>query len=423
MILLSSIAAGAAPDPLKNLTEVGAFTTTDPHDAEFFKDYLFIADGNSLLIYSTGDPERPRRVGIYTGFDYPGKAYGMSISEDQLYVAAGVGWIYVLNISDPANPKKLYQFTYPDFANDVAVSGKYMYVADTNTGMLIFDLSDPGNPELAGTFYVVKSNVSGFFQGWGGISVAVSGNYAFLSAAQRQGFYVIDVSDPTSPKEIFHSTGKEIYDITVSGKDVYLARADGTAQFELFDVSNPYLPGIADSFSILDTADRSAIAVHPSGDYIYAAAGGTWHIFRMPDTTPPQITVEKPKQGEAFAEPVINVSGKAFDKSGIQEVLVDGKFAGTEVWNQVVTLVEGTNNIIITASDKKGNNITERLQVIYRPILMPNISTPMKTVNATPTIVQAGAEKIKIIKNPVFYIVVFVILVLIYWLWMHRIKR
>lgn len=188
----------------------------------------------------------------------------------------------------------MYQFTYPDFANDVAVSGKYMYVADANTGMLIFDLSDPGNPELVGTFYVVKSNVSGFFSGWGGISVAVSGNYAFLSAAQRQGFYVIDVSDPTSPKEIFHSTGKEIYDIATSGKDVYLARADGTAQFELLDVSNPYLPRIADSFSILDAADRSAIAVHPSGDYIYAAAGGTWHIFRMPDTTPPQITVEKP---------------------------------------------------------------------------------------------------------------------------------
>ncbi|MFA4934573.1 MAG: hypothetical protein WC568_01930, partial [Candidatus Methanoperedens sp.] len=301
LILLSSITVAlteAAPDPLKNLTEVGVFKTTDPHGAEFFKNYLFIADGNSLLIYNTSDPERQRRVGIFTGIDSPGKAYGLSISENQLYIAAGPGWIYVLNISNPENPQKMYQLTYPNVANDVAVSGKYMYIADANTGMLIFDISDRRNPELIGTFYVLKSNISGFFQGWGGTSVAVSGNYAFLSGANKQGFYIVDVSDPAMPKEVFHSTGKEVYDITISENDVYLARADGTTIFELLDVSNPYAPKIADTFSITDTADRSAIAI--MNDYIYAASGDTWHIFRKPDTTPPQVTIEKPGQGEVL---------------------------------------------------------------------------------------------------------------------------
>ncbi len=250
LILISSIATltEAAPDPLKNLAEVGIFKTSDPHSAEFFKNYLFIADGNSLLIYNTSDPERPRRVGIFTGIDYPGKAYGLSISENQLYIAAGPGWVYVLNISDPEKPQKMYQYTYPGVANDVAVSGNYMYVADANTGMLIFDLSDRRNPEPVGTFYTLKSNISGFFQGWGGTSVAVSGNYAFLSGANRQGLYIVDVSDPAMPKEVFHSTGKEVYDIAISENDVYLARADGTTLFELLDVSNPYAPKIAETY-------------------------------------------------------------------------------------------------------------------------------------------------------------------------------
>lgn len=144
----------------------------------------------------------------------------------------------------------------------------------------------------------------------------------------------------------------------------------------------------------------------------------------MPDTVPPQVIIEKPKQGEIFADPKINVSGKASDKSGIKEVLVNGKFSGTEVWNQVIALVEGTNSITITASDKKGNNITERLQVIYRPSAPPIISTPIQTVNAAPTVVQKGREGINSIKNPVFYSVAFMILVvLIYWFWLNKMKR
>lgn len=368
LILLSSIAAGAAPDPLKNLTEVGAFTTTDPHSAEFFKDYLFIADGNSLLIYNTSDPERPRQVGMFTGIDYPGKAYGLSILENQLYVAAGPGWIYVLNISDPANPKKMYQISYSDASNDVAVSGKYMYVADANNGMLIFDLTDRMNPELVGVFYVQRYNiqpnptegVTGFSSGWGGTSVAVSGNYAFLNGANRQGFYIIDVSDPANPAQLFHSIGMEVHNIAVFGNEVFLARADGTVSFELLNISNPYVPKVASSFSMTDTADRSVIAVHPSGYYIYAAAGDTWHIFRTPAIIQPATTIEKP------------------------------------------TAVPTT-------------------QTPPAPTITP---APVQTVSPAPSVVQTGRVEINIIRNPAFYIAAFVILVLvIYWFRYHKMKK
>lgn len=425
LLLMVSITVGsteAASLSQDNLKEVAVFKTSEPHSAEFYRDYLFIADGNSLLVYNTSDPENPKQITRFTDFNDPGRVYGLSISGQYLYIATGPGWISVVNISDPENPKRMYDLNYLDNANDVAVNGDYIYVADANTGMLIFNLTDRMNPELIGTFYVLKSNISGFFQGWGGISVAVSGKYAYLSGAERKGFYIIDVSDPVNPQEVYHSIGKVVYDIAISRDLLYLARADGTSQFDILDISNPYLPKNIDNITIPDTADRSAIAIHQPGDYIYVASGDTWHVFRMPDTFPPDIMINNPKEGEILTSNEINVSGKAFDRSGVKEVLVNGKFAGTESWNQIITLVEGANNIIITASDKNGNNLTATLQVIYRPPVQPNITTPEQTVSvATPKI---AVEKIAILKSPLFYGAVFVLLIILaYWIWVHKIKR
>ncbi|MDD5616489.1 MAG: hypothetical protein PHH85_09840 [Candidatus Methanoperedens sp.] len=104
LILISSIPIAVAQTGYntgKTLTEVNVFTTYQPHNAEFFKDHLYIADGNSLLIYNTSDPENPRIINKFSDFNEPGRVFGLSVSQDQLYIASGPGWIYVLNISDP----------------------------------------------------------------------------------------------------------------------------------------------------------------------------------------------------------------------------------------------------------------------------------------------------------------------------------
>ncbi|KAB2942442.1 MAG: LVIVD repeat protein [Candidatus Methanoperedens nitroreducens] len=421
LVLISGLTIGPAQcEPLQNLTDVGTFTTSEPHDAEFYKDYMFIADGNSLLVYNVSNPEKPGLLNKMTDFD---KVYGISILEERLYMASGPGWIYVLNISDPENPTKLQQITYLDNANDVAVTEKYMYVADTNTGLLIFNFNDQTNPELSGMFYVLKSNISGTLQGWAGISIEVSGNYVFLSAEKRVGFYIVDVSDPESPKEVFHSLGKNVYDIAIRGNDVYLSRADGTSEYNLLDVSNPYAPNNTGTFFINEIKDRAAIAVHPSGDYIYAASGDTWHIFKVPDTIPPQIIIDRPQQGEIFSNQVINISGTASDKNDIKEVLVNGNFSGTKVWDQRVKLQEGTNNITITAWDTNGNNITESIQVVYRPQAI----TPMQTITSSPSPKETPEIIKDTVKKPVSYNVILIamlfLITIAFIYWITKLKK
>ncbi len=424
-LLLSSILAGsaeAASGDLRNLTEVGIFTTHNPHDAEFYKDYLFMADGNSILVFNMTHPERPRFITQFTDFDEPRHVDGLSISEDRLYTAVGAGWIYVLNISDPEKPEKLYQLNYLGSSNDVAVQGEYMFVADANTGLLIFDQYQRKNPSLTGMFYILRSNISGSLQGWGGISVEISGNYAFLSGASNKGFYIIDVSNKTLPREVYHSPGKNVYDIALSGVDVYLARADGTSDFDKLNTSNIHSPEITGNFSIAGTADRSALVIHPSGDYLYAASDDTWHIFRIQDNLPPQIIIEKPGDEEIFTDRTITVSGTASDRSGIAQVLVNGQFAGTGSWQQAVTLVEGINSINITAFDKKGNYKTEIMKISY--------NLPEQTVTSTPKInpTVTGTEGIKAAEKPVFFNLIYfafivIVLMIIVYLFLKRMKR
>lgn len=364
LLLLSSIlaeSAAAASGQLRNLTEVGVFTTHNPHDAEFYKDYLFIADGNSIVIYNISVPELPKLVTEFTDFNEPREVKGLSISEDRLYVAAGPGWIYVLNISNPKKPEKLYQLNYLDSSSDVAVPGKYMIVADANTGLLVFDLYDRKNPSLIGMFYILKSNVSGSLQGWGGISVEVSGNYAFLSGDYNKGFYIIDISNKTAPREVYHSTGKNVYDIAASGNDIYLARADGTADFDILNISNIYAPVITGSFSIPGTARRSAIAIHPSGDYLYAASGDTWHIFRT---------------------------------------------------HQTIKLVDGINSINITSIDNKGNNKTEIIETTYRLPEKTVVSTPEIKAVVTATTGINAAER-PVFLNLIYFAFLFIVLIII----------
>lgn len=426
LLLLSSIFAGsaeAASGDLRNLTEVGIFTTQNPHDAEIYKNYLYIADGSSIRIYNISDPERPKLVNIFTDFSDPRQVNGISISGDRLYTAAGPGWIYVLNISDPGKPEKSYQLDYLGSSNDVAVHGGYMFVADANTGLLIFDLYNRRDPSLTGMFYILKSNVSGSLQGWGGISVEVSGNYALLSGDSNKGFYIIDISNKTAPREVYHSLGKNVYDIAVSGNDIYLARADGTADYDILNISNISSPVITGSFSIPGTAGRSATAIHPSRDYLYAASEDTWHIFRMQDTLPPQIIIDEPIQGEILTDRTIEVSGTASDRSGIAEVLVNGIFAGTGSWHQTITLVEGINSINITAFDKKGNYKTEIIQVSYHLPEQTVVSTPEMIATVTMTEGINNAEKPDFLNIIYVAFIFIVLLVIIFLVWKHKLRK
>jgi cysteinyl-tRNA synthetase len=90
----------------------------------------------------------------------------------------------------------------------------------------------------------------------------------------------------------------------------------------------------------------------------------------LKDTSPPQITVLQPFDGQQVYTPFVNVIGEVYDDRIITEITVNGIKAelfdnNFEVLN--VPLKEGSNQITITAYDGERNKTTKHITVFFKP--------------------------------------------------------
>ena len=69
-----------------------------------------------------GDEVRVERVGEWPGWPR-GNAIGVTVSGNYAYVAHGVWGLQVIDVSDPANPRRVGGYDTSGYARGVAVSG------------------------------------------------------------------------------------------------------------------------------------------------------------------------------------------------------------------------------------------------------------------------------------------------------------
>ncbi len=164
-----------------------------------------------------------------------------------------------LSVADTVPVISLAEFPGASVWNEeVAVSGTYAYVAAAGPGLEVFDVSDPTSPQSVAVVDI------GTTAGGGG--VAISGNYAYVTAKNLgEGLRVIDVSTPESPQVVgTYNMGAQTIGVAVSGDLVYLAnRWDG---LKIVDVSNPASPQYVGALG-----GFNAYTVVVSGDYAYLA--------------------------------------------------------------------------------------------------------------------------------------------------------
>ena len=88
-----------------------------------------------------GDEVRVERVGQWPGWPR-GIAYGVAVSGNYAYLAVGSAGLQVIDVSNPANPRREGRYDTPGRAYGVAVSGGYAYVADWDWGLQILRIGD-----------------------------------------------------------------------------------------------------------------------------------------------------------------------------------------------------------------------------------------------------------------------------------------
>jgi hypothetical protein len=199
----------------------------------------YVADGErGLTILDVPYPWEARPRGRYA---LPGYTNDVVLSGDLAYVAGSQG-LQIVNVSDTSSPTRTASYDIGANAVDVQTTSGLVYVLDSAGVLRILGATDPSSPVLRGAF---DSQVRyGQFFIAGGRAYITGGVYGL---GGREGFCIVDVSDPTSPTLRGFRSG-HFRDVRVSGKWAYVTEQRSDSQYwlitrlQLIDVSNPSSP-------------------------------------------------------------------------------------------------------------------------------------------------------------------------------------
>jgi len=154
------------------------------------------------------------------------------------YVSSGTS-LEIVGVSDPKRPLHIGRTSSPGPVVDVVLEGEYAYVVTNHIpiagaphetkefGLAVVDVSDPTAPKEIGVF-----ETSGVAQ-----EVAVTSDFAFI-VDRGNGLRVVDVSDPSSLREVaFFGPSSNASAIAVSEDLAYLA--DGPEGLRVIDTTSP----------------------------------------------------------------------------------------------------------------------------------------------------------------------------------------
>ncbi len=174
-----------------------------------------------------------------------GKGGNVAISGNLLFVASKNNGLYIVDITNPANPVELSNYVPPNtdkgpYVTDVKVNGNYAYITITyllssNTELEVLDIQNPSSPVSVGV-YVDTSGHADFEK-------LYYDNGKCYVVGQYNTFRIIDVSNPQVPNVmggvvLNNSVGSDIY---VENGYAYVATREMGIQ--IIDVSNPQNPG------------------------------------------------------------------------------------------------------------------------------------------------------------------------------------
>jgi hypothetical protein len=271
-------------------------------DVSVSGNYAYLTDPMTVVevyVVNVSNPEEPTHEATYIA-DY-GDVTRIQTINDRAYIAAwDAGW-FIVDISNPKNPQKIYRETTGSWNSDVSVQGSYLYVSIFDDFDLeIVDISDIYNPNPRGRW---GSGIAGH-------GVDVYGDYAYL-AYGPEGLVIIDVSNPDAPIEVGRYKTSDASEVYLDRSRMYLYLTDGTKAIEnplsglrIIDVSNPSNPTLVGSLDI----DTVCWDVDKEDDYAYIAAdeGGLRVIDVSNPSAPKEVGWWNPGVGEARG---INVQG------------------------------------------------------------------------------------------------------------------
>lgn len=191
--------------------------------------YLLASEVNpsstSLLIYDISDIYQ---LELIKNYKLNAISHRLHVSNNTvvLVILDDSNKLRVIDVSYPYNPLNLGEYS-DCYVNDVYVRDNLVFICSNNVGLKIIDISSPYGFNIIGQYYC--EGIDGFY---------IEGNTVYLKSRISSDFYIIDVSNPSSPSLI--NTLSIFFPFFVLDGKLYHQQPDGL--LAIVDVSNPISP-------------------------------------------------------------------------------------------------------------------------------------------------------------------------------------
>jgi hypothetical protein len=223
-------------------------------------DYAYVASGKTLTIVDVHDPATPKRAGSYT---FPELIWGVTLAGNTAYVAVDTAGLAMLDIANPLAPVLRATLKTPGQAKAVAIGSNAAYVADHVRGIDVVTLPSPASPVLAGSQFV-----DGFAK-----DVVTRGNLLY-ALDQPSGLTIFDTTSGPMAQVGALTLGMPIplrAQLVVSDATAgtRLAVVVGGGPLQIYDVTDPRKPHAVTTYRTPGNAQR----VQMKGTDLYVADG------------------------------------------------------------------------------------------------------------------------------------------------------
>ena len=232
MAAIAAIGAARGAAQTVQFTQVG--TIPGPADLIHVDGKLaYIAAGHTFTVVDISNPAAPRRGGTHT---FPERIWGFQVIGSTAYVAADFYGLGILDVSNPAAPTLRGSLKTPGQAKNVAVFKTQALVSDHMSGVDHIDISNPAKPVSLGSFFL-----DGYSR-----DVAASGPMAYAVDAPA-GMYVFDLSKPgpldaVSSQQTATAPGTIELSDPSAAEGAQIAVLLGGGMLQVYDLSNPAAP-------------------------------------------------------------------------------------------------------------------------------------------------------------------------------------
>lgn len=191
------------------------------------RDLVFLGSCGCIYVLDVSNPSEPKQISQFKHSLCNTCGLYYDQSEQTLYICSGVSGFKIWNLDDPSQPVELGHYDTPGYACGTHVCDQYAFIACAYAGLLIIDISDPSDPIEVGHFDMTNATC-----------VQVSDKYAYVADL---GLRILDVSDPSSPKEVgYYDTPGVAFSVQIVDNYAYIA--DDWCGLRIIDISEPKKP-------------------------------------------------------------------------------------------------------------------------------------------------------------------------------------